>query len=219
VPKDTEQAILWFERAANAGHIRAMVSLAEIYALDPAFLDAELSFDWNMRAAAQADSPSMVNVGFAYDEGQGVKVNYDKALDWYQRAAKLGNVVAMNNIGVLYSNGKGVRQDYSVALEWFERAVAANDYGLAHFNIAISYRDGLGIAPDAKKSAEHLIAALAAGDESGLADLKDNKAMWPAKVVRSLQDQLRVAGHYKGPTDGKAGESTLDAMRKMLPPG
>ena len=57
-----------------------------------------------------------------YDNGQGVRQDYKKAIEWWEKAAKQGYANAQFNLGAVYGNGEGVRQDYKKAKEWFGKA-------------------------------------------------------------------------------------------------
>jgi hypothetical protein len=60
-----------------------------------------------------------------YQKGQGVPVDYDRAMTWLQRAAENGSSTAMFNIGVSYQRGLGVTIDRAEANKWFAKASAA----------------------------------------------------------------------------------------------
>jgi TPR repeat protein len=49
----------------------------------------------------------MNNMGWIYQNGEGVAQDYDKAREWYERAADKGEPTAMNNMGGIYRNGQG----------------------------------------------------------------------------------------------------------------
>ena len=40
-----------------------------------------------------------------YNRGQGVDVNYKKAIEWYEKAAKQGDADAQSNLGDIYTPG------------------------------------------------------------------------------------------------------------------
>ena len=52
----------------------------------------------------------MTNIGYMYDFGKGVEVNYEEAAKWYLMAANKGEGIAQNNLALLYENGYGVEQ-------------------------------------------------------------------------------------------------------------
>jgi hypothetical protein len=74
-------------------------------------------------AAEQGDVDAQFNLGFAYDEGEGVIQNYEKAIFWYLKAAKQGDIVAQFNLGCIYNEGRGVARDYKQAKFWYQKAV------------------------------------------------------------------------------------------------
>jgi hypothetical protein len=52
-----------------------------------------------------------------YRNGDGVDVNYKKAIEWYEKAAEQGDAGAQYNLGVMYRNGDGVDVNYKKAIE------------------------------------------------------------------------------------------------------
>ena len=59
-----------------------------------------------------------------YLRGDGVDVNYKKAIEWYEKAAKQGLAQAQINLGLMYENGQGMDQDDSMAMRWYAKAAA-----------------------------------------------------------------------------------------------
>ena len=102
--------------------------------------------DLRQRAVA-GEAEAQFELGFLYNEGQGVPQDYGKAHAWYEKAAAQGFPEAQQNLGVLYAEGQGVRQNYTKAREWFEKA-AAQDFAEAQNNLGILYNNGLGVAQD-----------------------------------------------------------------------
>ncbi len=62
------------------------------------------------KAADLGNADAMFNLGWLYEDGNGVEQSYEKAAELYQKAADLGNAIAMNNMGLLYESGYGVNQ-------------------------------------------------------------------------------------------------------------
>jgi TPR repeat protein len=44
-----------------------------------------------MKAAKQGDPLSQHNLGYCYENGEGVEKDIKKAIEWYQKAAKQGH--------------------------------------------------------------------------------------------------------------------------------
>ncbi len=42
------------------------------------------------------------NLGYMYDQGQGVPQDYEQAIDWYRKAAEQGYAEAQCNLGSMY---------------------------------------------------------------------------------------------------------------------
>ena len=68
---------------------------------------------------------AMNDLGYIYQHGYGMAVDYAKALDYYEKAATLGNPHALNNLGYVYENGLGVTKDYQKAMDYYQRAADA----------------------------------------------------------------------------------------------
>ena len=73
-------------------------------------------------AAELGDSDAQRNLGLLYEEGKGVRQDYQTAKKWYEKAAKQKNGGAQFLLGNLYENGNGVRQNYAQAKEYFGQA-------------------------------------------------------------------------------------------------
>lgn len=65
--------------------------------------------------AKKGDSAAMIELGLIHHRGDGVPVDYTKALDWYLQAYEKFDGDAFNNIGVLFRDGLGVPQDRKIA--------------------------------------------------------------------------------------------------------
>ena len=72
--------------------------------------------------AKQGFASAQLNLGFMYDNGEGVLQDYAEAVKWYRLAAEQGYPYAQNNLGILYGKGEGVPQDYAQAHMWFNLA-------------------------------------------------------------------------------------------------
>ena len=79
------------------------------------------------KLAEQGDPDAQTNLGFMYDEGQGVLQDYAEAVKWYRLAAEQGDAVAQYNLGFMYEMGKGVLQDYAEAVKWYRLAADQGD--------------------------------------------------------------------------------------------
>ena len=68
--------------------------------------------------AEQGNAAAQTNLGFMYDNGQGVPQDYAEAVKWYRKAAEQGRADAQFNLGIMSARGQGVPQDYTEAVKW-----------------------------------------------------------------------------------------------------
>jgi len=109
--------------------------------------------------AEQGDAVAQYNLGFMYDNGQGVPQDYGEAARWYRLAAEQGKASAQHNLGLLYYRGQGVPQDYTQARDWYLKA-AEQGHALAQANLGVMYWMGPGVLQDYVQA--HMWANLAA---------------------------------------------------------
>jgi TPR repeat protein len=142
-PHSYEEAIKWYTKAADAGHIRAMCGLGVMYEKG---LGVEKSPAEAMRLYLQSASKGWSNayayVGFMYEDGVGVPVSKPKALSYYLKAAQGGSVLGQCNLGRCYAHGIGCKQSGTEAVKWLLKAVEQNS-GEACERLGFYYETGL----------------------------------------------------------------------------
>lgn len=132
VERSCEQAIYWYERAANnqldMGVDIASYSLGQIYAdtTCPEY-NLEQSAVWYEVAANRGVPAAQNAIGLAYLHGQGVEQNSQSALGWLQLAAKQENAAAQIQLAQVYLNGVGVAKSVEDAFFWMEKAARRGD--------------------------------------------------------------------------------------------
>jgi len=133
--------------------------------------------------AEQGDAVAQYNLGFMYDNGQGVPQDYGEAARWYRLAAEQGKASAQHNLGLLYYRGQGVPQDYTQARDWYLKA-AEQGHAFAQANLGVMYWMGPGVLQDYVQA--HMWANLAAAQGQEQAPtLRDilAKKMTPAQIA------------------------------------
>jgi len=101
-----------------------------------------------LQTKAQAgNSVAQVNLGKAYEDGNGVPQSDNQAVKWYRAAAEQGNATAQNNLGLMFRLGRGVDQDKVEAVNWYRKA-AKQENPSALFNLAAAYYNGDGVGVD-----------------------------------------------------------------------
>jgi TPR repeat protein len=83
--------------------------------------DAGVFREW-LQLAQQGNPLAENNVGFAFERGKGVSVDFQKAQDWYAKAASTGLAEAEKNLGLMYAMGHGLKPDVDREIFWLRKA-------------------------------------------------------------------------------------------------
>ena len=125
VNEDKSKAVYYYEKAYENGYYESRM-LNDIACYYSNAGDNEKALKWWHKG--ENDSSSCVaNLGWSYRYGNGVQIDYQKALEYYKRAAKWENGYAARNIAEMYLNGIGVCVDRSEAISWYEKAATFGD--------------------------------------------------------------------------------------------
>lgn len=99
--------------------LKALLLTLSVWVLIPvaAFAETPTKVDITRfeKLAKDGDAKAMTTLGLIYQQGEGVKQDYDRACDWYLKAIEKGDGDAYNNIGVLFRDGLGVESNLKVA--------------------------------------------------------------------------------------------------------
>ena len=87
------------------------------------------------------------NLGYCYDNGQGVAKDEAEAVKWYRKAAEQNDADSSEQSGLSYANGQGVAKDEAEAVKWYRKAAEQN-MSLAQNNLGACYGKGQGVAKD-----------------------------------------------------------------------
>lgn len=79
-----------------------------------------------------------------YESGEGVPLNYGRALALLRQAAGQGLAPAQNNLGKMYQRGEGVARDDVVARKWFTMSPEQGD-ATGEFDLGVMYWKGAGV--------------------------------------------------------------------------
>ena len=82
---------------------------------------------WERMGADSGDPDSMIKLGEAYLNGDGVDRDPVKAVEYYRQAAELDDPVGQYNMGVQCAKGEGTERDFAAAIDWMERAAGNGD--------------------------------------------------------------------------------------------
>jgi TPR repeat protein len=136
---DLKAARELYLKAANAGVVTAMISLARAYDKGRGgAIDLPLAAQWYGKAA-NANSPAAQSaLGTMHEFGEGVPQSLVEALRLYRLAADKGDASGMASLGFLYAQGKGVARDAFAARKWY-LAAASQGHARAQFNLALMH--------------------------------------------------------------------------------
>ncbi len=82
---------------------------------------AEAFCIWRPLANA-GDAEAAYNLGWLYANGNGLRVDVEKAIRWWEAAAMQGHLEAQFTLGLTYTTGEGIKKDTEAALRWFLKA-------------------------------------------------------------------------------------------------
>ena len=135
VDKSEEQAVIWYNKAADQGDKSALHRLGSYsyngwFGVTKSFKDA---FNYWKQAAdlghplSQLEISTMFSSGDGYDNKgvqllKGSEEAKKLAFEWCEKAAKNGNAAAQNLLGYYYSVGDGVNKSEEQAVVWYKKA-------------------------------------------------------------------------------------------------
>lgn len=152
---------------------------------------------WLNKAAEQNHIFAINNLAMCYQMGEGVEVDYAKALCLLEKAASLGDMMAYYNIGQAYVFGLGIKKDVLKGLSLIQKAAESNVEGCEHAQfflgqVAEKGMEGEEISPELnkaiiwyKKAAEH-------------SDREAIKALQRLKIIDSDFDDEEIAKRFMG---------------------
>ena len=108
--------------------------------------------------AEQGDASAQHNLGWMYENGEGVPQDYAEAVKWWRLAAEQGNAHGQNNLGWMYADGRGVLQDFVLAHTWFNLSAALGYVDALGSRAAIERQMGFAQINEAQKIAREWMA-------------------------------------------------------------
>ncbi|MCU7834900.1 MAG: SEL1-like repeat protein [gamma proteobacterium symbiont of Taylorina sp.] len=134
--KNEKLAIEWLTKASDNDNAAAQHYLARYYLNQKNF---ELAFFWLEKAIKQNYQPAMVDMGYLYYNGNGIKKDFSKAIELLQAAAEKKIMLAQYLMGkIYYSGGYGIDKDLSKAKKWFQEAVKSGSFDAKKYLMSIA---------------------------------------------------------------------------------
>jgi hypothetical protein len=188
--------------------------------------------NWLRKAASQDYTSAMVILGGLYEKGEGISLDYKKAMEWFEKAAALGDAQACHVIGLAHLNGRGkvVPINKVKAIEWFLRGADKGD-SQAQYALAGAYLRGEGVKKNLATARKWLVRAAWQNEpraqlqlsrmlRDGLGGFKDmaRAAMWANIAINNRVFEAKEV--FDGIRDKLSQEETIRAMdlvRKYVP--
>ena len=191
----SQQALLWYKKAAEQDYDPAQSELAHIYLLGSYGVpkNHERAMELFIKAATPPNEGVGIykngnvlaqhSLGTIYAEGIGVKQNYEEALKWYRKAAAQRYTESQYSLGVMYYKGNGVNRDLKEAANWYQRA-AEQGHARSQLNLGRMYKLGKGVSQNSEIASRLTLAAAQQGAAIAQVQLGD-------AFEKEPNDQLR----------------------------
>ena len=144
-------------------------------------------------------------VAGVYYFGQGVAVDYVRAMAAYKIGAEGGDAGCQYQLGAMYYKGRGVDVDFKQAVAWYGKA-AAQDFSNAVGQLGTCAHDGKGMATSWRRAREYYQRAI---------DLGDSEAV---KSMHILTSWIQEVAHCPLGSQGAPSHPVWGITSNMGPP-
>ncbi len=160
---DYKNAVAFFEKAANMGHMYGKFYLGTCYQQGVGVgQDIEKAIQLYTESGDAGNIGAYISVAQIYDMGTGIEADHKKAAQYF---AKLPMVpYASYRLGMYYYQGDGVEQDYAKAFQLLSQS-ESGQFGEAFYYLGECYANGYGTDKDEAKAAECFAKAKSLGYE------------------------------------------------------
>jgi len=168
VKKDLQQAVNWYEKAAEQNNAWGLYNLGEFYYSGKYFnQDYTMARELYEKAAKQNHSEAQNKLGIMYNNGYGIDRDDVEALKWFKKAADNGFHWGISNLASMYYNGEGTEKNYQKAYELYKKASEQHNE-VAIVKLAKMYLLGEGVAKNFEYAKELLSDLYKKGDEDAI---------------------------------------------------
>ena len=143
VPKDTAQAVSYFQAANQSFYLPAAAQLGKILLYgtqDGIAPDPKRAIPLLKKAALAGSAEAALELANATLAGLMGEVNYNHAFGFYHIAALKGEKKAQFQLGQMYMSGRGITQDFQKGVQWLTRS-ANQGYVKAQMELANLYEN------------------------------------------------------------------------------
>jgi len=204
-----KEAVNWYERAIELGHLEAMKSLALMYATGKGVTKNRSKAERlyrkllpKLRAAASAgDISAMRTLAYMMENGFGVPQRPEGAIGWYRQAASAGDISSMRNLSSIYDLGIYVPRDINEAVRWLELA-AENGDATSMYDLGWRYEQGNGVGKNRDTAIHWYQTAASFGDSDAQKALQrlNQRPSYQLKLYTASGDKQYTFIRYQGAT-------------------
>ena len=128
-------------------------------------------------------------IGYIYFWGQGVAIDYSRAMAAFKVGAEGGLTGSQHQVGVMYFEGFGVDVDYKQARAWLEKSAVQDDPN-AVCMLGTIYGIGRGVTPSFRRSQEYYERAIELGSSNAVENMQ--------ALTEDIQTVTRALLHHLG---------------------
>ncbi len=140
-----EEAVVWYTKAAQSGHVEAMFRLGECYEMGLNVCNFSEALKWYIKAAKGGNKSAQLRLARAYLYGNMIAKDVGEALKWYNLVGKGFDGADLCNIGYAYDIGDTVSVNKFKAVEFYRQAAEKGDSS-AQYNLGVCYENGSGVS-------------------------------------------------------------------------
>ena len=128
---DDQGAFVWFKKASDQGHVKAMVNVGYCYANGRGVeKNPELAVEYYQKAVANGNTVALFNLAVCYKEGFGVEKDLGKAVDLFKKSSELDHSLSYTYLAKCYEE---MGRDEEVIIDCYENAYAQGSYKACYY--------------------------------------------------------------------------------------
>lgn len=149
VVMNTLSAALWKDKKPSDSETQRLIGEFYYEFAEICSETYRIALNWFHKSARQGSARAQLQVGWMFEQGEGVRKSYKQAAYWYTLAANQGHPLGQNNLSCCYYSGRGVEQDHERAFLLMQKAAYAGE-PLAMTSLGWHYLNGVGTEENRK---------------------------------------------------------------------
>ena len=129
--RDDQSAFVWFKKASDKGHVKAMVNVGYCYANGCGVeKDAATAVAYYQKAAIENNPIALFNLGVCYKEGYGTTKDLSKAIELFRKASSMDHSLSYTYLAKCYEE---VGSSEELIIDCYENAYAQGSYKACYY--------------------------------------------------------------------------------------